>query len=166
MAASGNAPPPPCRAALTTWQTATLNRMPPHHQQRPLWCWDPTQSALDDVRNALTTCSRLECVLERSCGVFCLLGELLGKSSGHQTAEEVPNNNPSDTTVKFPQSGHAPHAEGVDNLLRTSPLGERVRNVANSSVSGPLSSIGRKCSAVMPEGPGAPRLELLKVRAK
>ena len=49
----------------------------------------------------------------------------------HQTAEEVPDNNPSDTTVRFPHSGHAPHAEGVDNLCGTSPLANVSANVVN-----------------------------------
>ena len=53
------------------------------------------------MRHALATCSRLESVLERGRGVFCLLGELLRESSGHQTAEEIPDDNPADTTIRF-----------------------------------------------------------------
>ena len=90
-------------------------------------------------------------MLEWGYGVSCLLGEMLRKSSGHQTAEEVPNNNnPSDTTIRFPQRGHALHAEGVDNLMLDFSFGERVSKCCQQFSVFSTHELRRKWFAVMP----------------
>ena len=107
--------------SLHFWRS---DRTPPPHPRSPLWHWHHDQQQLAKCEQCTHT--RPSWKGRRSCGFFCLLGHLLGHCPRHQTADNVSNDDPPHSSIRFVQCRQSPQPDAIDHLLRnisTSQLG-------------------------------------------
>ena len=91
-----------------------------------------------------------------SCRLLGLLRDLLGHGSCHQTSNNVSDDDPPHTSIRLGQSRQPSQSNVVDHLLwcvcHQQPT---LKRLGRASPNQPLSRIGNKWSAVIPDGPGA-----------